>query len=268
MRVLICEDDPVVRQVVRAVAETSGHEVVAETDRAVTAIDYIGRYHPDIVIVDLSLAAGSGLSVVTEAAALAPSARVVVFSAFVADAASLLAAGATAVIDKPRFDELEATLTSWTDGPAGERRRIILPRDPLQPLLRSPSGLETDRDFYTALADSSEDDVLLVLWLDGRDGMLARFGPYITNDWVLALARATRAATRDHDHLACFDGRHVHALLLGGGVAGPPAVIARIVATLPAEIAPTDAVRVQSAFAIQDGKTSPEELLQRVTPPP
>jgi hypothetical protein len=173
------------------------------------------------------------------------------------------------VIEKPRFDELEATLTSWTDGTAaGERRRIVLARDPAQPLVRSPSGLETQRDFYTALANSTDDDVLMVLWLDGFDRILGRFGPHITADWVLALARATRAATRDNDHLACFDGCHVHALLLGSGVAGPPAVLARVIATLPDEIAPTDGLRVLSSFAMQDGNTSPEDLLHRATPPP
>jgi CheY-like chemotaxis protein len=267
MRILICEDDSVLRQVVRSVAETSGHEVVAETDSGTTAVEFIGRYHPDIVIVDMALTSGSGLSVVKECRAIAPSARVIVFSAFVTDPAPLRAAGATAVIEKPRFDELEATLTSWTDGAAGERRRVVLARDPAQSLVRSPSGLETDRDFYTALAGSSEDDALLVLWLDGFDRMLGRFGPHITTDWVLGLARATRAATRDNDHLACFDGRHVHALLLGGGVAGPPAVVARVVATLPEEISPTDGLRVLSSIAMQDGKTSPEDLLKRAAPP-
>jgi CheY-like chemotaxis protein len=248
-------------------AETSGHEVVAETDSAHTAVEFIGRYHPDIVVVDMALTSGSGLSVVKECRALAPNAHVIVFSAYVTDAASLRAAGATAVIEKPRFNELEATLTSLTDGAAGERRRIVLARDPAQRLVRSPSGLETDRDFYTALANSTEDDVLLVLWLDGFDRMLGRFGPPIAHDWVLELARATRAATRDNDHLACFDGRHVHVLLLGSGVAGPPAVLARVVATLPEEISPTDGLRVLSSFAMQDGKTSPEDMLERATPP-
>ena len=255
------------RQVVRSVAESSGHEVVAETDKAVTAIDYIGRYHPDIIIVDLSLASGTGLSVIKEARTLAPTARVVVFSAFVGDAESLREAGATAVIDKPRFDDLETTLTAFADGPQGERRRVVLPRDSSQAVLRSPSGLETDRDFYTALAESSEDDVLLLLWLEGLDVVVARFGPHIANDWVLQLARATRAATRDHDRLACFDGLHVHALLLGGGVAGPPAVLARIGAAWPAEVTPAVVLRIKSSFAIQDGTTSPEEMLHRVTPP-
>jgi CheY-like chemotaxis protein len=268
MRVLICEDDSVLRQVVRSVAEASGHEVVAETDSANGAIEFIGRLHPDIVIVDLALASGSGLSVVKECRALTPNARVVVFSAYATDSESRRAAGATAVIEKPRFDELEATLTSLTDGPAGERRRIVVGRDPTQALVRSPSGLETDRDFYTALANSSEDDVLLVLWLDGFDRMVGRFGPHIGHDWLLELARATRAATRDNDHLACFDGRHVHALLLGGGVAGPPAVLRRVVATLPEEISHTDGLRVLSSFAMQDGQTSAEDMLKEAAPPP
>jgi CheY-like chemotaxis protein len=250
------------------VAETAGHEVVAEVDTAHAAIEYIGRHQPDIVIVDLALATGLGFSVVKEARTLSPNARVVVFSAFVGDAASLVAAGASAVIDKPRFDELEATLTSWTDGPAGERRRVVLPRDPAQSVVRSPSGLEPDRDFYAALAQSSEDDVLLLLWLDGLDAALRRFGQHITNDWVLQLARATRKATRDHDHLACFDGVHVHALLLGAGVEGPPAVLARIVATWPDEVSPAVALRVKSSFVMQDGKMSPEEILRRVSPAP
>jgi hypothetical protein len=44
-------------------------------------------------------------------------------------------------------------------------------------------------------------------------------------------------------------------------------VLARVVANLPDEISPTDGLRVMSSFAMQDGETSPEDMLKRATPP-
>jgi CheY-like chemotaxis protein len=262
MRVLICDDDPLMRNVIRSVAQSAGHEVIAETDRANAASELIGRYRPDIVVLDLSLASGVGDTVLREAKVAAPPCRVVVFSAYAADAERLLAAGAAAVVDKPHFDELESTLARWATEASKERRRTAAPRDDGNPVVRSPSGLEEGRDFYTALAGSRPDDVLLMLQLEDYEGLARGWGEVIANDWVLHLARLTRMAMRDQDRLACFDGRRVHALLCSGGTDGMEAVLLRIGAAWRLDLGPA-APRFKHSFALQDGETPADILLKR-----
>lgn len=263
MRVLICDDDPLMRNVIRSVAQAAGHEVIAETDRAGAASELIVRYSPDIVVLDLSLAAGVGDSVLREARAAKSPCRVVVFSAYASDVAGLTANGAAAVVEKPHFDELESVLAGWaTPQNAGERRRRIARRDPGRPVVRSPSGLEEGRDFYTALAESHADDVLLVLQLDDYEAFAQGWGEVIANDWVLHLARLARAAIRDEDRLACFDGRRVHVLLVAGGNEGRDAVLARVTDAWRTDLGPA-APRFRHSAAVQDGATPPDVLLKR-----
>jgi len=262
MRVLICDDDPLIRSVIRSVVQTAGHEVLAETDRAIAASDLVSRYHPDIVVLDLSLASGVGMTVLQEAKVAAPGCRVVIFSAFVDDADGLLAAGAAAVIEKPRFEELESTLAGWASDASKERRSSAPPRETQHPVVRSPSGLEEGRDFYTALAGSQPDDVLLVLQLEDYEALAHGWGEVIANDWVLHLASITRKAMRDADRMASFDGRQVHALLCGGGAVGLEAVLARIRAAWRDDLGPA-APRFVHRSAIQDGDTQADLLLQR-----
>lgn len=262
MRVLICDDDPLMRNVIRSVAQSAGHEVIAETDRAAAASDLIGRYSPDIVVLDLALATGVGDSVLREARASKSTCRVVVFSAYAADPDDLVKRGAAAVIEKPRFDDLETTLAAWASDASRERRRAAPPRDNAHPVVRSPSGLEEGRDFYTALAASTPDDVLLMLQLEDYDALAHGWGEVIANDWVLHLARLTRVAMRDEDRLACFDGRRVHALLRMGGVDGLGAVLARITEAWRTDLGPA-APRFKHSHAIQDGATPADMLLKQ-----
>jgi DNA-binding NarL/FixJ family response regulator len=262
MRVLICDDDPLMRNVIRSVAQSAGHEVIAETDRAVAASELIGRYSPDIVVLDLALAAGVGDSVLREARAAKYPCRVVVFSAYASDPANLIAHGAAAVVEKPHFDELEITLAGWATEAVRERRRSAPPRDTGRAVVRSPSGLEEGRDFDTALARSRADDVLLMLRLDDYDALAHGWGEVIANDWVLHLARLTRGAMRDHDRLACFDGRRVHALIIGGGAEGMEAVLLRVTEAWRDDLGPA-APRFRTSYAMQEGDTPADILLKR-----
>ena len=261
MRVLISDDDPLMRNVIRSVAKAAGHEVIAETEHATTASELIARYAPDIVVLDLPLAAG-GDTVLHGAASSGTPCRVVVFSHAVEDAEAMLAAGAAAVVEKPHFDELESTLAAWATDASKERRRVAPPRETGHPVVRSPSGLEEGRDFYTALAASRLDDVLLELQLEDYDALARGWGEVIANDWVLHLARLARAAMRDDDRLACFDGRRVHALLCGGGEDGLSAVIDRIGSSWRQDLGPA-APRFRHSFALQDGDTAADILFKR-----
>jgi CheY-like chemotaxis protein len=260
--VLICDDDALLRQVVRSVVESAGHEVIAETDNAVGAIDLLHRFSPDVIVLDLALASGLGDSVIAEAKAARAACRVIVFSAYATEPDALLKAGAAVVIEKPRFDDLEATLRAWGDLTPGERRQHRPDREAGAPIVRSPSGLEEGRDFYTALAASKREDALLMFRLEDFDSITRISGEVIGMDWILLLARVVRAAIRENDRLACLDGRRVHALLLGGSGVGREAVLRRVDEGWKAERGHGGPTCI-ATHAVQDGQTPADVLLRR-----
>jgi DNA-binding NarL/FixJ family response regulator len=71
-RVLLCDDSPQIRELVRVVLELEGNEVVSEAE----------RLQPDVVLLDLSMPVMDGLEALPEIKRVAPDARVVVLSGF------------------------------------------------------------------------------------------------------------------------------------------------------------------------------------------
>ena len=53
MRVLIVDDESLIRMDLRDIIESSGHEVVAEGTNGVEAIKLCKEYKPDIVLMDV-----------------------------------------------------------------------------------------------------------------------------------------------------------------------------------------------------------------------
>ena len=196
MRVLICDDDDVLRKVVGGVAQAAGHEVVAETDNSRDALELVERLVPEIVVLDLALAYGTGTELMAALRADGTASRILVFSAFAGDRAMLLDSGATAVVEKPDFDGLEQVLKAWAKQatPAGrERRRDRTPRLLPGSTARSPGGLEPDREFYAALGATVAGDALLVLWIEPYGLIVGRDGAHVAADWLMELARITAA---------------------------------------------------------------------------
>src|SRR5947209_20330059 len=60
-RVLIADDDPVIRMDLRAMLEEIGHEVIAETDNGEAACYLARNLKPDLVILDIMMPKMSGL---------------------------------------------------------------------------------------------------------------------------------------------------------------------------------------------------------------
>jgi CheY-like chemotaxis protein len=265
MRVLIGDDDPLMRNVIRSVAKAAGHEVVAETENPDTATELIARYAPDIVVVDLPRP-GGGEAVLRYAASMPTPCRVVVFSTSVADADALLAAGAAAVVEKPQFDQLESTLAIWATR-GRERRRAPILRDAAHAVVRSPSGLEEGRDFYSAVAASVPGDAVLVLQLEDHAALADGWGDVIASDWVLHLARLARVAIRNEDRLASFDGKRVHAFLSQCGAEGVQTVVDRVVVAWRRDLGPA-APRFRPSWTVQDGTLTPTAFLTQADAAP
>ncbi len=111
MRVLIAEDEALIRMDLREMLEEEGHEIVAEARDGAEAISFARSLTPDIVFMDINMPGVTGIEAaeVIGAERIAPVVMVTAFSqgAYVEQAA---AAGAMAYVVKPftRTDVLPA----------------------------------------------------------------------------------------------------------------------------------------------------------------
>jgi CheY-like chemotaxis protein len=109
--ILICEDEPSLRELMRV--SLNGDYSFAEAGDVAEAIELVESIRPDLVLLDVMMPGGSGLTVL-EHVRKAPELKetpVVVVSAFAADRDHLAAyeAGATGFLKKPFDpDELES----------------------------------------------------------------------------------------------------------------------------------------------------------------
>lgn len=78
--VLLADDDPRFRRLVRDVLVDDGYDVVAEAADAPSAVELAREHHPDVVVVDLVLPGATGLSAVRELLDVRPRRAVLVLS--------------------------------------------------------------------------------------------------------------------------------------------------------------------------------------------
>lgn len=118
LRALVCDDDPLTRRVVGDLLHDTGFDVVAELDVATAAIDVARSVRPAVVVLDVSLLGMTGIEALPALRAVAPDCAIVVYSSFDNARSEALAAGATAVVDKTRPDDLEAALRTVAEAHA------------------------------------------------------------------------------------------------------------------------------------------------------
>lgn len=107
---LICDDDAVFAGLIRRVLVTEGWEVVGAVSMAADAIDFARVVHPDVVVMDISLAGMSGIEAIP--ALREAGCMVVICSAFGSASDSALRAGAAAVVDKAEVVTLPDVLAA------------------------------------------------------------------------------------------------------------------------------------------------------------
>ena len=102
MRVVIAEDEALIRMDLREMLEEEGHEVVGEARNGHEVVEMAHRLHPDLVSMDINMPEMSGIeaAAVINEESLAPVVMVTAFSqtSYVEEAAD---AGAMAYIVKP-----------------------------------------------------------------------------------------------------------------------------------------------------------------------
>lgn len=102
MRVVIAEDEALIRMDLREMLEEDGHEVVGEARDGQEAVDMVREFKPDLVFMDIEMPVRTGIDAAREIGeeALAPVVMVTAFSqtGYIEDACR---AGAMAYIVKP-----------------------------------------------------------------------------------------------------------------------------------------------------------------------
>lgn len=80
-RVFIVDDHPLIRSGARALFEAEGFVVCGESDRLTALLDEVLDHRPDVVLLDVRLCDGDGVSIIGRLKSLAPPIHVVVFTA-------------------------------------------------------------------------------------------------------------------------------------------------------------------------------------------
>jgi DNA-binding NarL/FixJ family response regulator len=127
MKLLIIDDHDIVRQGVRRLLSLLPDAEVSEADSAETGFEVYARERPDVVVLDINLAGGSGLELLTRLRSLDEKSRVVMFSmhADPAYANRALRSGAVGFVGKSASaDELIEAVKAAADGRRYIDRRL------------------------------------------------------------------------------------------------------------------------------------------------
>lgn len=162
MRVVLCDEDALLREMVEAMVTRLGHEIVGIAETTVDGVGLINAARPDVVIYDLALGYNTDFDVV--GAAIAVDARTIIFSHTADDAILSQYSKRPTVVPKPDLVLLEAVLGRLEDerddeGVVVEHERR---RRPPREIHAPPSmGVTDAQAFYEALQDVAADDALL-----------------------------------------------------------------------------------------------------------
>ena len=88
-RVLIVDDEPDIRLVVRVFATSVGHDIVAEAADGLEAIEMARLHQPDVIVLDVMMPGMTGLEALPQIREACPSATVVIFSVLGTDSGQL-----------------------------------------------------------------------------------------------------------------------------------------------------------------------------------
>jgi DNA-binding NarL/FixJ family response regulator len=120
-RVVLCDDQPAMREALRTILEASGLTVVGEAADGDAAIDCVRRTRPDVVLMDVRMPGRDGISATAALVSDDPSVRVLVLTTFDTDDVlfGALGAGASGFVLKNCGPEaLVAAVRRLADGDA------------------------------------------------------------------------------------------------------------------------------------------------------
>ena len=179
MRVVLCDEDALLREMVEAMVTRLGHEIVGIAESTVDGVGLINAARPDIVIYDLALGYNTDFDVI--GAAIAVGARTIIFSHTAEDTILSQYSKRPTVVPKPDLVQLEVVLgrLDVDEDQAGAVVEHERRRRPARQIHAPPSmGVTDAQSFYEALQDVATDDALLSIepTVDGSEvapGVLA-----------------------------------------------------------------------------------------------
>jgi DNA-binding NarL/FixJ family response regulator len=86
IRVLVVDDQAVVRAGVSMLLRTAGHDVVGEAGDGHEAVRLVERLHPDIVLMDIRMPGSDGIQATRQIMRTVPATRIVMLTTFAEDA--------------------------------------------------------------------------------------------------------------------------------------------------------------------------------------
>jgi two-component system, NarL family, response regulator DevR len=120
IRVMLVDDHEVVRQGLRALLESTGEMiVVTEAGSVAEAVERAPVGRPDVIVMDVRLADGSGIEATREIRASHPELRVIMLTSFADDEAlfsSIMAGASGYVLKQVKGDELVRSIRAVADG--------------------------------------------------------------------------------------------------------------------------------------------------------
>jgi len=131
IRLLVCDDHPVIRTGLAALLAGTDIEIVAEASNGKEVVRQAEKVKPDVVLLDIRMPDGDGLAVLDELKAASPESRVVMLSTYDNPTyiARAVALGASDYVLKGSSrEDIIATITAASQGESpsrgGELRRI------------------------------------------------------------------------------------------------------------------------------------------------
>ena len=131
-RVLVVDDDVLIRQLLRFLLEEDGHVVVAEAGNGVEAVTLGQKLAPDVICLDIRMPVMDGITALGHLKTVCPQATVIMISALatIGEVKAAIAQGANGYILKPfNADRVMETInhciaevdrgTARPDNPAG-----------------------------------------------------------------------------------------------------------------------------------------------------
>lgn len=119
IRLMVVDDHEVVRRGLKATLEAAGMAVIAEASTVAEAVERALQTRPDVIVMDVRLADGSGIEATREIRAERPEARVVMLTSFADEDAlfaSILAGASGYVLKQVRSDDLVRSIRAVHEG--------------------------------------------------------------------------------------------------------------------------------------------------------
>ena len=119
IRVMLVDDHEVVRQGLRAMLESEGMTVIAEAGTVGEAIERASLTKPDVVVMDVRLADGSGIEATREIRDKNPAINVIMLTSFADDEAlfaSIMAGASGYVLKQVKSNDLVRSIRTVAEG--------------------------------------------------------------------------------------------------------------------------------------------------------